>query len=128
MQTIDQVCDQARQRAGITSDRKLSLAVSDNQNLVNFWRTKRANPSDDNFLAIAALAGIGDGEALLLLNYWRAKGHARDVYKALLESLKGAAAVLVFLIAVTAGDDVNAKGTEHHASAKNIHYAVYGCV
>jgi len=92
MRSIDDYIDTAKQRAGLTSDRKLDLALGHTGQSVSHWRTKRAWPTDEKMVKLAELAGVDPEEALLDLSVWRTEGEARAVYERLARRISGTAA------------------------------------
>lgn len=99
MRNIDHYLDAARARLDIRSDRQLAKTVGVSAPTLNGWRTKRAWPDDPAMCRLADLADVPRNVALIELNFWRAKGAARDVYKDLLKIV----AVLAISINISYG-------------------------
>ena len=77
--------DAAKAARGIPSDNQLAAALGMKRASVSHLRQGRSLPCDETMARIAELAGVDAGEALLRLNYWRARhGRARDAYRILL--------------------------------------------
>lgn len=83
MATLNHYIDTARRARGGISDRRLSEQLGVSHGVVAHWRRGHILPSDDNMLALASLAGLPVGRALIDLNIWRTKGAVRAAYVAL---------------------------------------------
>lgn len=99
---IDQLCDLAKKRAGLTSDRELARRLAVSAGAVNFYRSKRTWPSEDTIIKLAELAEIDAAEAIIELNIWRSKGPEADIYRDILIRLKQTAAAffLAFIVGI----------------------------
>lgn len=84
---INDLLDRARERQGITSDRKLCQALGVTPNQVHSYRSGFSRPSDDTLAILCKLAGSEPTLYLLELNIERSKGPAKAVYRRLLERL-----------------------------------------
>jgi hypothetical protein len=128
LENIDAYLDAARTRAGIASDRALSVRLGYKEQAVNAWRLKRAWPSDESMIALASLAGIEPSIALIDLNYWRAKtSAARKQYSEIRRQLARAVMAAVLIVGILAGRPPASGGTNHERVSRrgvdNIHYA-----
>jgi len=81
MRTIDTYLDEARTHTGAKSDRALCRHLGVDPSMISTLRTKRAWPSDELMVKIAAAAGLPEDTALLDLSAWRTYGtRAGDVW------------------------------------------------
>jgi transcriptional regulator with XRE-family HTH domain len=78
--------DAARSRHELRSDRALGREMDVEQAIVSRWRLGKANPSDDQMIRLAQLAGADPDQAVLLLGVWSARDEpTRDTYRRLLQ-------------------------------------------
>lgn len=99
---LDWYLDEARRRAELDSDRKLSARLDLSGPAINQMRTARTWPSDPTMVLIADLAGVPAEEALLDLNQWRCKDPAaRAVYERMASIIAKTAAALLLAFVVT---------------------------
>jgi hypothetical protein len=128
LENIDAYLDAARTRAGIASDRALSVRLGYKEQAVNAWRLKRAWPSDESMIALASLAWVEPSIALIDLNYWRAKtSAAREQYSQIRRQLARAVMMSALIVGILAGRPPTSGGTSHERVSgrgfANIHYA-----
>lgn len=91
--------DAAKAARGIPSDNQLASAIGMKRASVSHFRQRRCLPCDETMARLAEIAGLDVGEALLRLNYWRARnGRARDAYKGLLRGAGVAIGAAAFAI------------------------------
>ena len=112
--TIDELCDLAKERAGFRSDRELAKALGLNPSSVNFYRSKKAWPSETVVISLAKFAELDPDACVIELNIWRSKGPEAEIYQSILSRLKQTAAAffLAFIVGVTGQvyvSDVQAK-------------------
>jgi transcriptional regulator with XRE-family HTH domain len=99
MRTIDMYCDEAIARNGFKSDSELARKLGFTSPAVSNFRTKRAWPSDEVMVKLAAFAGIPADEALLELAVWRTHDTiAGEVYAKLLARIAQAACLAFILL------------------------------
>lgn len=84
---IDDLLDRARERSGLSSDRKLCKALGVTTSQVHSYRMGFSNPSDDTLVKLCKLAGSEPTLYLLELNIERSRGPAKAIYRRLLERL-----------------------------------------
>lgn len=95
MRTVDDYMDLAKTRLGV-SDRGLSLHLGLAGGATNNYRTKRAWPSEETILKLAALADVPEDQALMDLNAWRSRGKTREIYERLAAKIAATAALFLF--------------------------------
>ena len=129
MRTIDEYLDLAIARCDLPSDRQLSIKMGLSPAALSRFRRKRDFPSDDTMLALAALAGVAESEALIDLNYWRAKSPAaRSTYERIAARLNGAAVTgaLLLMLFAPVSSDARTDGAQRAIGAfQNIYYAIF---
>lgn len=127
-QSLDWYIDEAKERAGIVSDGKLSLGLGMSRQGVQFWRAKKAWPSDANMIALAKLAGIDPAHALCDLGRWRAKDHTTaEMWKRIRDMLPAFLVVMMF-IGGTAFNPRSAAASVSAFDPRPIHYATIACL
>jgi hypothetical protein len=112
MRSLTWFLDTARARAGSPSDAELSRRLELESAAVRQYRARRAFPSDDVMLKLAALCDVSPEEALCELNVWRAE-HAQHseraaVYKRLLAKAVAGSVLALGLVCGGPGQSGNA--------------------
>ncbi len=99
-QGVTEYMDAARSNHGLRSDRALARLMDEHQMVMSSWRRGKFLPTNEQMRLLAQLASADEGEAVLLLNVWRAKDEpTRETYRRLLQRLAGGSGLA---IAVTA--------------------------
>lgn len=130
MLTLDQLIDAAKERKGIASDRRFSVALGLNGTAVNQYRTMRALPSDQVIIDLCEMADLDARAYLIELAKWRAahKGEAGTwaYWNDISEKLSRVAMVLFFALAGVGvsgnGQTVNASTSKAECSYIMRHY------
>ena len=125
MQTIQDVMDQAKEKAGLKSDRALSAALGFNPTYATHYRQKGVLPDEDAMLRLGALAGIEPEQALLFLMYWKSKNDtAKICYEKLLGKFGSAAAMALVSVSVMGVTPSSGEAqTSNFEAPQNIYYA-----
>ena len=124
-QTIDQYIDAARAAIHPSSDRQIAKRLGVTSATVNAWRTKRNWPDDERMIALADLAGMPRGEALMALNRWRTKSaQAAETYGLLERLARGAAALAMAAVFAGTAPDA-AAGTQPAQAVSPIYATIY---
>ena len=104
LQGIKEYLDAARSNHGLRSDRALARIMGIKQMTVHRWRTGQNLPSDEDMRRLAQLAAADEGEAILLVNLWRAKDEpTRDTYRRLLRRLAGPGVAIAVTASIALG-------------------------
>lgn len=130
LESIDALIDAAKTYSGLTSDRKLGIALDISHNNVCRWK-KYHYPSDEHQRRLAKLAGLPEEEALLALNAWRSSDPAtKAIYTKLAERFQGAIFALLLAIGITTGTIESAEAVQENIGEQTaifnvpyIHYA-----
>lgn len=80
----------ARQSAGVTSNRKLGPVIGLGEAAIAAYTSGRAWPSDDVMIKIAHVAGHDPERALLDLASWKASPEAKPIYESIIAKLVAA--------------------------------------
>lgn len=117
MKTLTAYLDRARNRAGLKSDRQLSLALGHTGPTVWRYRGGRDFPDDETMIKLAELGELPIDKAIIDLNIWRAKS---PVVKQLYTRIAATIMVAFFIVLING----NAKAT---VSTPSLHTVYYGC-
>ncbi|HLY06105.1 MAG TPA: helix-turn-helix transcriptional regulator [Rhizomicrobium sp.] len=80
---IRELLSRARERSGVSSNRKLARLIGVDHSSVSNFVSGRNHPSDATMIRISLLAGVPAGEGLLLLNMWRSSPEVAAIYSGL---------------------------------------------
>lgn len=87
MRDINFYMEEAKTRAHIKSNRKLSVFLGLSPIAACNWKTKRAYPSDETMIRLAEVSGQSPFIALLELNIWRSTGKVKESYEKLYKGM-----------------------------------------
>ena len=96
--------DRAKAATNTQTDSNLARKIGVSRAAVALWRSGQSVPSDETMLRLADRAKLDPQEALILLNLWRAKGEAKDVYARMVKIFAATAGGIILAISLLWGN------------------------
>lgn len=128
MSYVNDLIDQARNHANLTSDYALAKALGISQSNVTGWRKGKRHPSDEEAVQLATLAGLEEMKVIAAIHYETATTEKkREFWKCYLESrgIAATACMIALGISILITPDPVQASTLHlgnydvHQSAQN---------
>lgn len=100
--TINELLDQARNRANLQSDYALAKAMGIDRAVVSAWRKGRKHPSNEEAVQLATLAGLKEMQVIAAIEYETANNDKKkEFWKHFIESRGLAATIGIIGIGIT---------------------------
>ena len=122
MQTIDFYIKTAKERAKISSDRKLSAMLLLPSNAVSGYKNKGVLPSDETMVRLARIAHISPEQALMDLNIWRSEGQSKVFYSKIAKMIEKAAVTTAAVALMASPAFVSNTNNVSHQTSASIYY------
>ncbi len=102
MSYVNDLLDQAKNRANLPSDYALAKALGISQSNVTGWRKSKRHPSDEEAVQLATLAGLEEMKVIAAIHYETATTEKkREFWKCYLESRGIAATACMIALGVS---------------------------